>query len=118
MFKYLQRTGKALMLPIAALPIAGILLGVGGAFLFFFSLSGFLLKLVQSNKRFYLKNENIKVRNVWVSVFTFIISLVMIGLAYYTVLDKEKKNKNVPPAPSNILVPFIPIVEAPLSRTV
>ncbi len=33
MFKYLQRTGKALMLPIAALPIAGILLGVGGAFL-------------------------------------------------------------------------------------
>ena len=26
MFKYLQRTGKALMLPIAALPIAGILL--------------------------------------------------------------------------------------------
>ena len=33
MFKYLQRVGKALMLPIAALPIAGILLGVGGAFL-------------------------------------------------------------------------------------
>ncbi len=33
LFKYLQRTGKALMLPIAALPIAGILLGVGGAFL-------------------------------------------------------------------------------------
>ena len=33
MFKYLQRTGKALMLPIAALPIAGILLGIGGAFL-------------------------------------------------------------------------------------
>ena len=33
MFKYLQRIGKALMLPIAALPIAGILLGIGGAFL-------------------------------------------------------------------------------------
>ena len=33
MFKYLERTGKALMLPIAALPIAGILLGIGGAFL-------------------------------------------------------------------------------------
>ncbi|MGM9988710.1 MAG: PTS transporter subunit EIIC [Bacillaceae bacterium] len=33
MFKYLQRIGKALMLPIAALPIAGILLGVGGALL-------------------------------------------------------------------------------------
>ena len=31
--QYLQRIGKALMLPIAALPIAGILLGIGGAFL-------------------------------------------------------------------------------------
>ncbi|MGL5245518.1 MAG: PTS transporter subunit EIIC [Sarcina sp.] len=33
MLQYLQRIGKAIMLPIAALPIAGILLGVGGAFL-------------------------------------------------------------------------------------
>lgn len=33
MFKYLQRIGKAIMLPIAALPIAGILLGIGGALL-------------------------------------------------------------------------------------
>ncbi|MDU5110657.1 MAG: ABC transporter permease [Clostridium sp.] len=42
-----------------------------------------LIDLLNSSKQ----NENIKVRNVWVSVFTFIISLVMIGLAYYTVLD-------------------------------
>ena len=33
MLKFLQRIGKAIMLPIAALPIAGILLGIGGAFL-------------------------------------------------------------------------------------
>ena len=33
MLKFLQRIGKAIMLPIAALPIAGILLGVGGALL-------------------------------------------------------------------------------------
>ena len=33
MFKYLQRIGKAIILPIAALPIAGILLGIGGAFI-------------------------------------------------------------------------------------
>lgn len=33
MLQYLQRIGKALMLPIAALPIAGILLGLGGALL-------------------------------------------------------------------------------------
>ena len=31
--QFLQRIGKAIMLPIAALPIAGILLGIGGAFL-------------------------------------------------------------------------------------
>ncbi|SFD04868.1 PTS transporter subunit EIIC [Clostridium uliginosum] len=33
MLKFLQRIGKAIMLPIAALPIAGMLLGVGGALL-------------------------------------------------------------------------------------
>lgn len=31
MFKYLQRIGKAFMLPIAMLPAAGLLLGIGGA---------------------------------------------------------------------------------------
>lgn len=33
MLQFLQRIGKAIMLPIAALPIAGILLGLGGALL-------------------------------------------------------------------------------------
>lgn len=28
MMKYLQKLGKALMLPVAALPVAGILMGV------------------------------------------------------------------------------------------
>ena len=32
MMQFLQRIGKAIMLPIAALPIAGILLGIGGAY--------------------------------------------------------------------------------------
>lgn len=31
-FSFLQRVGRAFMLPIAVLPMAGILLGVGGAF--------------------------------------------------------------------------------------
>lgn len=31
MFKYLQKVGKAFMLPIALLPAAGLLLGIGGA---------------------------------------------------------------------------------------
>ena len=29
MMKYLQKLGKALMLPVAALPICGILMGLG-----------------------------------------------------------------------------------------
>lgn len=33
MLKFLQRIGKAIMLPIAVLPIAGILLGIGGSLL-------------------------------------------------------------------------------------
>ena len=32
MFGFLQRIGKAFMLPIAILPAAGLLLGIGGAF--------------------------------------------------------------------------------------
>ena len=32
-FEFLQKVGKALMLPVAILPVAGILLGVGGALL-------------------------------------------------------------------------------------
>ena len=32
-FGYLQKIGKSLMLPVAVLPVAGILLGVGGAFI-------------------------------------------------------------------------------------
>ncbi|MBD7915465.1 ABC transporter permease [Clostridium sp. Sa3CUN1] len=43
-----------------------------------------LIDLLNSSK----KNENIKVRNVWVSVVLFLISLIMIGSAYYIVLDK------------------------------
>ena len=29
MMKYFQRLGKSLMLPVAALPVAGILMGIG-----------------------------------------------------------------------------------------
>ena len=38
--------------------LISILLGVVGTFLFFFSLSGFVLKLVKSCKRLYYKNLN------------------------------------------------------------
>ena len=32
------------------------------------------------------KNENLKVRNIWISVVVFLISITMIGIAYYMVL--------------------------------
>ena len=32
MMKYLQKLGKAFMLPVAALPVCGILMGIGYAF--------------------------------------------------------------------------------------
>ena len=32
-FGFLQKIGKSLMLPVSVLPVAGILLGVGGAFI-------------------------------------------------------------------------------------
>ena len=32
-FGFLQKLGKSLMLPVAVLPVAGIMLGVGGAFI-------------------------------------------------------------------------------------
>ena len=32
-FGFLQKIGKSVMLPVSVLPVAGILLGVGGAFI-------------------------------------------------------------------------------------
>lgn len=60
-----------------------ILLGIVGTFLFFFSLSGFLLKLFQSNKKFYLKDLNMfvlrqinsKINTVFISMSFICISL-------------------------------------------
>ncbi|MGV2644408.1 FtsX-like permease family protein, partial [Clostridium perfringens] len=38
-----------------------------------------LIDLLTSSR----KNEKIKIRNIWISVITFIISCIMIGYAYY-----------------------------------
>ncbi|WP_411170175.1 ABC transporter permease [Clostridium sp. MB05] len=64
-----------------------ILLGTVGTFLFFFSLSGFLLKLVQANKKHYLKNLNMfllrqinsKINTVFMSM-AFICLMLFIGI--------------------------------------
>lgn len=64
-----------------------ILLGSVGTFLFFFSLSGFLLKLVQANKKYYLKDLNMfvlrqinsKVNTVFISM-SFICLMLFVGI--------------------------------------
>ncbi|MDV4150567.1 ABC transporter permease [Clostridium sp. AL.422] len=61
-----------------------ILLGIGGTFLFFFSLSGFLLKLVQSNKKFYLRDLNMFVlRQINSKINTIFISMSYICLSLF-----------------------------------
>lgn len=64
-----------------------ILLGSIGTFLFFFSLSGFLLKLVQANKKYYLKDLNMfvlrqinsKINTVFISM-SFICLMLFVGI--------------------------------------
>ncbi|MCF0149303.1 MAG: ABC transporter permease [Clostridium sp.] len=61
-----------------------ILLGIVGTFLFFFSLSGFLLKLVQLNKKFYLKDLNMFVlRQINSKINTVFISMSFICLSLF-----------------------------------
>ncbi|MBE6052919.1 MAG: ABC transporter permease [Clostridium sartagoforme] len=61
-----------------------ILLGAVGTFLFFFSLSGFLLKLVQSNKKFYLRDLNMFVlRQINSKINTVFISMSFICLSLF-----------------------------------
>lgn len=61
-----------------------ILLGAVGTFLFFFSLSGFLLKLVQSNRKFYLKDLNMFVmRQINSKINTVFVSMSFICLSLF-----------------------------------
>lgn len=61
-----------------------VLLGAIGTLLFFFSLSGFLLKIMQSNKKFYLKDLNMFVlRQINSKINTTFISMTFICLMLF-----------------------------------
>lgn len=61
-----------------------VLLGSIGTLLFFFSLSGFLLKVMQSNKKFYLKDLNMFVlRQINSKINTTFISMTFICLMLF-----------------------------------
>ncbi|HEX3040006.1 MAG TPA: ABC transporter permease [Caproiciproducens sp.] len=95
------------MLMWNAMFAASIILGCIGTLLFFFSLSGFLLRVVQSNKRLYFKNMNMfvlrqinsKINTTFVSMTCICIMLLItigtlstgIGLAN-TLSDSVRKS--------------------------
>lgn len=67
--------------------IKAIIFGTVGTFLFFFSLSGFLLKLFQSNKKNYFKNLNMFVlRQINSKVNTTFISMSFICLMLFVAI--------------------------------
>ncbi|EKY28301.1 FtsX-like permease family protein [Clostridium celatum] len=67
--------------------IKSIIFGTVGTFLFFFSLSGFLLKLFQSNKKNYFKNLNMFVlRQINSKVNTTFISMSFICLMLFVAI--------------------------------
>jgi hypothetical protein len=64
--------------------LMAIALGVVGTFLFFWSLSGFLLKLIQSNKKIYLKDLNAFVlRQIDSKINTTVFSMTVICLMLF-----------------------------------
>lgn len=64
-----------------------IILGIVGTFLFFFSLSGFFLKVFQSNKKTYLKNLNMFVlRQINSKINTTFISMSFICLMLFVAI--------------------------------
>ena len=94
--------------------LTAIALGVVGTFLFFWSLSGFLLKLVQSNKKIYLKDLNAFVlRQINSKINTTVFSMSIICLMlFFTIcilssalaLNKSMKNDLTEVTPADISI--------------
>lgn len=87
-----------------------ILLGIIGTFLFFLSLSGFLLKVLQSSKRIYLKNLNMFVlRQINSKVNTAFISMSIICLMlFFTIgiLSTGLSINNVMKQQTDLMAPY------------
>ena len=91
-----------------------ILLGIIGTFLLFFSMSGFILKLVQSNKKLYLKGLNIfTLRQINSKVNTTVFSMSIICLLlFFTItifssawsINVSLKNDLVYGTPADVLI--------------
>lgn len=94
--------------------LTAIALGVVGTFLFFWSLSGFLLKLIQSNKKIYLKDLNAFVlRQINSKINTTVFSMSIICLMlFFTIcilssalaLNRSMKNDLTEVTPADISI--------------
>lgn len=72
---------------IAKIDLTSILLGSIGTFLFFFSISGFFLKVVQSNKAIYLRDLNMFVfRQINSKINTTFVSMTFICLMLFVAI--------------------------------
>ncbi|MDR1891662.1 MAG: hypothetical protein LBQ48_01435, partial [Oscillospiraceae bacterium] len=64
--------------------ITAVISGIIGTFLFFFSLSGFFLKLIQQSKKLYLKNLNLFIlRQINSKINTAYVSMTMVCLMLF-----------------------------------
>lgn len=107
----IERNG---MLQINGEFLASLILGCAGTLLFFFSLSGFLLRVVQANRGLYLKNLNMfvlrqfnsKINTTFLSVSVICIMLLIsigtlsTGMGMSNVLSKSLKEGSLTIFPS------------------
>ena len=110
--------------------MTAIVLGVVGTFLFFFSLSGFFLKVVQQSKKVYYKGLNMfvlrqinsKINTAFVSISMVCLMLflsicaVSFGMGFSKSLTSELERLHPYDATSNLMV-FIPTSEKELIGT-
>lgn len=59
-FGVLQRVGRSFMLPIAVLPVAGLLLGIGSSFTNATTIQTYgLERIIHDNRRFHMEKRHI-----------------------------------------------------------
>ena len=87
-YAYYKVTGGVQSISSASKMLPIILMGVVGTILVFWSLSGFLLRIVQSNKKIYLKGTNMFVlRQINNKINTMVISMSVICLMLFMTIS-------------------------------
>ena len=99
---YELRTGEALLKPI--------IMGIVGTIGIFWSLSGFILRVIQSSKKIYLKGTNMFVlRQVNNKINTNIVSMTVICLMLFMTISVLSGSLSIKSALDSELVEFTPV---------